>query len=207
MRVADWTAKVLLHRRALHAMAAVAFYLRSPLSLPAYRRNTLSKRPICSVTILIACSLFRGLAIGAPASIAASCRIASARYRRVSANRSIGSMLVLRCFASTKLASIWTRLLGVNPNSIFASGPVSRRNFVLAFWWSASHNSPMPASAPKARFEPIRLKSGKGWYVRVTPPHGRETQIGGFARKAEAVAWVEHESAEWLKTYEGGKYA
>jgi hypothetical protein len=43
--------------------------------------------------------------------------------------------------------------------------------------------------------------------VRVTPPHGRETQIEGFTRKAEALAWVEHESAEWLKTYEGGKYA
>jgi hypothetical protein len=65
----------------------------------------------------------------------------------------------------------------------------------------------MPASTPKARFEPVRLKSGKAWYVRVTPPHGRETQIEGFTRKAEAAAWVEHESAEWLKTYAGGKYA
>ena len=65
----------------------------------------------------------------------------------------------------------------------------------------------MAASMPKARFEPVRLKSGKGWYVRVTPPHGRETQIEGFTRKAEALAWVEHESAQWLKTYEGGKYA
>ena len=65
----------------------------------------------------------------------------------------------------------------------------------------------MPASKPKARFEPVRLKSGKGWYVRVTPPHGRQTQIEGFTRKAEAVAWVEHESGEWLKQYEGGKYA
>jgi len=64
----------------------------------------------------------------------------------------------------------------------------------------------MPASTPKAKFEPIRLKSGRGWYVRVTPAHGREAQIEGFTRKAEAVAWVEHESAEWLKTYEGGKY-
>ena len=68
-------------------------YLRSPFCLPPYRRNTLSKRPICSVTILIASSLFNGLAIGAPASIAASWRIASVRYRRVSANKSIGSML------------------------------------------------------------------------------------------------------------------
>jgi hypothetical protein len=65
----------------------------------------------------------------------------------------------------------------------------------------------MPVSRPKARFDTVRLKSGKGWYVRVTPPHGRETQVEGFTRKAEALAWVEHESAEWLKTYEGGKYA
>jgi hypothetical protein len=78
-------------------------------------------------------------------------------------------------------------------------------------WRSTSHNFTMPASTLKARFEPVRLKSGKGWgkgwYVRVTPPHGRETQIEGFARKAEAVASVEHDSAEWLKTYEGDKYA
>lgn len=65
----------------------------------------------------------------------------------------------------------------------------------------------MPVSTQKARFDPVRVKSGKGWCVRVTPPHGRETQIEGFTRKAEALAWVEHESAEWLKTYEGGKYA
>jgi hypothetical protein len=80
------------------------------------------------------------------------------------------------------------------------------RNFVLVFRRSTSHNFIMTGSTPKARFEPVRLKSGKGWYVRVTPPHGRETQIEGFTRKAEAVAWVEYESAEWLKTYEGGKY-
>ena len=36
----------------------------------------------------------------APDSIAASCRIAASRYCRVSANRSIGSMRVLRCFVS-----------------------------------------------------------------------------------------------------------
>jgi hypothetical protein len=66
------------------------------------------------------------------------------------------------------------------------------------------HNA---VSAPKAKFDTVRLKSGKGRYVRVTPPHGRGTQIEGFTRKAEAVAWVEHESAEWLKTYEDGKYA
>ena len=80
------------------------------------------------------------------------------------------------------------------------------RNFILAFWRGAPHSSSMP-SALKARFEPVQSKSGKGWCVRVTPPHGRAAQIDGFTRRAEAVAWVEHEAAQWLKTYEGGKYA
>ena len=44
------------------------------------------------MTIFIACSRVTGLAIGAPALIASSCLIAAARYRRVSANKSIGSV-------------------------------------------------------------------------------------------------------------------
>ena len=110
-------------------------YFRSPFSLSPYRRNTLSKRPICSVTIFIACSVVTGLAIGAPASIAASCRIAASRYRRVSANKSIGSMPVLRCFASN-IAPIWTRLLGANLNSIFASRPSLNSAKKFSSWHS-----------------------------------------------------------------------
>ena len=72
------------------------------------------------------------------------------------------------------------------------------RNFILAFWRGAPHSSSMP-SALKARFEPVQSKSGKGWCVRVTPPHGRAAQIDGFTRRADAVASVEHEAAEWLK--------
>jgi hypothetical protein len=100
-------------------------------------------------------------------------------------------------------------LLGTTLNFNLRDSPqfeCAKKFSSLAFWWSVSHNCAMSASTSKARFEPVRLKSGKGWYVRVTPPHGRETQIGGFARKAEALAWVEYESAEWLTTYEGGKY-
>lgn len=81
------------------------------------------------------------------------------------------------------------------------------KDFVLAFSCTAPHSWKMPTPKPKTRFEPVQLKSGRGWYVRVTPPHGRETQIEGFSKRAEAVAWVEHESGEWLKKYEGGKYA
>ena len=118
-------------------------YFRSPLSLSPYRRNTLSKRPICSVTILIASSLFSGLAIGAPASIAASCRIAASRYRRVSANKSIGSMPVLRCFASN-IAPIWTRLLGANLNSIFASRPSLNSAKKFSSWHSGGVHRIIP---------------------------------------------------------------
>jgi hypothetical protein len=38
-------------------------------------------------------------------------------------------------------------------------------------------------------------------------PHGRQSQVDGFTRKAEAKAWIEHESGDWLKRHEGGKYA
>ncbi|HTR13939.1 MAG TPA: hypothetical protein VMI72_11965 [Roseiarcus sp.] len=51
-------------------------------------------------------------------------------------------------------------------------------------------------------FEPVQVKKGKGWRVRVLFPHGPQPQIDGFFRRAEAVAWIEHESAAWLKQYE-----
>ena len=56
-------------------------------------------------------------------------------------------------------------------------------------------------------FEPVRSKNGRGWCVRVMLPHGKQPQIDGFNRKAEAIAWIERESGEWLKQYEHGKYA
>ena len=65
----------------------------------------------------------------------------------------------------------------------------------------------MVDSKPKLAFEPVRSKNGKGWSVRVMLPHGSRPQIDGFNRKAEAIAWIEHESGEWLKQYEHGKYA
>jgi hypothetical protein len=65
----------------------------------------------------------------------------------------------------------------------------------------------VPNSKPKITFDPVQMKGGKGWYVRATLPHGLPQQIHGFTKKAEAVAWIERESADWLKRYEGGKYA
>ena len=82
-----------------------------------------------------------------------------------------------------------------------------RRKFVLALGLLARHNSIMSESKPKVTFEPIQMKNGKGWYVRVVLPHGRQSQVDGFTRKAEAIAWIEHESGDWLKRHEGGKYA
>jgi len=80
-------------------------------------------------------------------------------------------------------------------------------NFVLAFRPFRPHTFTMPDSKPKVTFGPIPMKNGKGWCVRVMLPHGRQPLIDGFNKKAEAIAWIEHESGEWLKRYEGGKYA
>jgi hypothetical protein len=77
----------------------------------------------------------------------------------------------------------------------------------LAFPSATRHSLIMLESKPKVRFEPFQAKNGKGWYVRVLLPHGPQPQIDGFNRRAEAVAWIEHESGEWLKRYEGGKFA
>ncbi len=65
----------------------------------------------------------------------------------------------------------------------------------------------MQTSKPKVIFEPVQSKKGRGWCVRVLFPHGPQPQIDGFYKRAEAVAWIEHESGEWLKRFEGGKYA
>ena len=65
----------------------------------------------------------------------------------------------------------------------------------------------MTTTKPKVIFEPAQMKKGKGWCVRVLLPHGPQPQIEGFYKRAEAVAWIEHESRDWLKRYEGGKYA
>jgi hypothetical protein len=64
----------------------------------------------------------------------------------------------------------------------------------------------MTDAKPKARFEVVRAKDGR-WFVRLTLPHGLQPQITGFRREAEAAAWIKHESADWLKKYEGGRYA
>ena len=33
---------------------------------------------------------------------------------------------------------------------------------------------------PHTKFEPIQLKAGSGWYVRITLPHGAQSHINYF---------------------------
>jgi hypothetical protein len=79
--------------------------------------------------------------------------------------------------------------------------------FPLALFRDAPHICIMTDRAPDATFDPVQLKDGSGWYVRLTLPDGREPQIDGFKTEAEAQDWIKSKSAEWLKSYEGGKYA
>ncbi len=58
---------------------------------------------------------------------------------------------------------------------------------------------------PKTLFEPVEMKSGVGWFVRVTPPRGNQLQLGGFKREEEAREWIARKSAAWLKDYESGR--
>ena len=65
----------------------------------------------------------------------------------------------------------------------------------------------MPKRQQTVKFEVILLKLAAGWCVHVSLPHGHETQIGEFRSEAEARSWIAERSAQWLKEYDGGKYA
>jgi hypothetical protein len=60
---------------------------------------------------------------------------------------------------------------------------------------------------PKVEFEPVPMKIGSGWCVQVTLPYGNNPKLGGFKTEQEAREWTARNSAEWLKEYEGGRYA
>ena len=59
----------------------------------------------------------------------------------------------------------------------------------------------------KVRFDAVPMTVGNGWFVLVTPPKEKQSQLGGFKTEDEAKTWIALKSAEWLKEYEGGKYA
>jgi hypothetical protein len=53
--------------------------------------------------------------------------------------------------------------------------------------------------APK--LTPLPLAGGEGWYVRVEWTDFRE-DVGAFASRREAEAWIEQKSAQWVERYE-----
>jgi hypothetical protein len=58
---------------------------------------------------------------------------------------------------------------------------------------------------PKVEFEPVELKVGQGWCVRVTLLQGKQPQLGNFHTEVEAQEWVKRRSLAWLKKYERGR--
>jgi len=64
----------------------------------------------------------------------------------------------------------------------------------------------MGDTKPEVEFEPVKVKRGPGWYVRVSYVGG-QTKVSGFYSRAEAQMWIARESSSWLKKYEGGRLA
>jgi hypothetical protein len=65
----------------------------------------------------------------------------------------------------------------------------------------------MATTKPKVEFEPVPMKIGSGWCVRVTLPYGASPQLGGFKTEEEAREWIRRKSAAWLREYESGRHA
>ena len=54
----------------------------------------------------------------------------------------------------------------------------------------------------KVAFEPIELKVGQGWCVRVMLPQRKQPQLGNFRTEVEAQEWIKRRSLAWLRKYE-----
>jgi hypothetical protein len=59
----------------------------------------------------------------------------------------------------------------------------------------------MPKPAVETTFEPIELRDGSGWYVRLTRPEMLPQHIGDFATELAAHEWIGAKSAEWRVRY------
>jgi hypothetical protein len=59
----------------------------------------------------------------------------------------------------------------------------------------------MQDPALDATFEPVELKDGSAWYVRLARPEMLPQHIGEFKTHAEAREWIGVKSAEWLLRY------
>ena len=47
------------------------------------------------------------------------------------------------------------------------------------------------------QFEPVQLKDGSGYFVRVTWPDGYEMRVEDMADEAEARAWIMNKGPHW----------
>jgi hypothetical protein len=45
---------------------------------------------------------------------------------------------------------------------------------------------------------PLPIRGSPGWFVQVSFPDGREKRISRFTTEAEARAWIDNESDDWL---------
>ena len=54
---------------------------------------------------------------------------------------------------------------------------------------------------PRTQFESIQLKDDSNWHVQITLPHGVQQRISYFSTEAEAITWIDENSAVWLTTY------
>ncbi|MFX1733927.1 hypothetical protein PXJ20_16355 [Paraburkholderia sp. A1RI_3L] len=52
-------------------------------------------------------------------------------------------------------------------------------------------------AAERPTYEPVRLKEGSGYIVRITWSDGFENEIDGFADEAEVRDWIGSNSADW----------
>ncbi len=58
----------------------------------------------------------------------------------------------------------------------------------------------MPQARKDVTFAPVEWKILPEWYVLATFPDGKELRISGaFKSKVGALAWIEADSAKWLK--------
>ncbi len=71
----------------------------------------------------------------------------------------------------------------------------------------SSHNASMEYTKPKTTFGMVQLKTGSGWHIRATLPHGERVQVNYFKTELEAIEWIADKSTPWLKIYRGGRYA
>jgi len=66
----------------------------------------------------------------------------------------------------------------------------------------------MSNAITKPMLQPVQLKDGSGYYVRVTWPDGSQEEIQDlntgsppFVSEAEAVDWIDNDSSDWIERH------